>query len=108
MTAGHPDEWIASRIFDIALEESAANQGFDGRFRSGPLRQSTVDIKWYMKRTGLLDISEFPGLEYDLVLAGPPSSAGKAAREVPPVTRPPRSRPGPPPPATPIPARGRG
>lgn len=78
VTAGHLGEWIASRIFDIALEESAANQGFDGRFRSGPLRESTVNIKWYMKRTGLLDTSEFPGLDYYLVLAGPPSSAGSS------------------------------
>jgi hypothetical protein len=38
VTAGHLGEWIASRIFDIALEESAATQGFDGRFRSGALR----------------------------------------------------------------------
>jgi hypothetical protein len=60
VTAGHLGEWIASRIFDIALEESAANQGFDGRFRTGALRGSTVNIKWYMKRTRLLDITEFP------------------------------------------------
>ena len=41
VTAGHLGEWIASRIFDIGLEESAAAQGLDGRFRSGPLFQRT-------------------------------------------------------------------
>ena len=76
VTAGHLGEWIASRIFGIALEESAANQGFDGRFRSGALEGCTVNIKWYMKRTGLLDTTEFPDLDYYLVLAGPPAPAG--------------------------------
>jgi hypothetical protein len=46
VTAGHLGEWIASQIFGIALEESAANQGFDGRFRSGALEGRTVNIKW--------------------------------------------------------------
>jgi len=55
VTAGHLGEWIVSQIFDIVLEESAATQGFDGRFRSGPLQACTVNIKWCMKRTGLLD-----------------------------------------------------
>jgi hypothetical protein len=73
VTAGHLGEWIASRIFDIALEESAAAQGLDGRFRSGSLRNRTVNVKWYMKRTGLLDTTGFPGLDYYLILAGPPS-----------------------------------
>jgi hypothetical protein len=78
VTAGHLGEWIASQIFDITLEESAATQGFDGRFRSGTLRGCTVNIKWYMKRTGLLDTTEFPGLDYYLVLTGPPSPAGSS------------------------------
>jgi len=78
VTAGHLGEWIASRIFDIALEESAATQGFDGRFRSGALRGCTVNIKWYMKRTGLLETTEFPDLDYYLVFTGPPSPAGSS------------------------------
>jgi hypothetical protein len=76
VTAGHLGEWIASQIFGIALEESAANQGFDGRFRSGALEGRTVNIKWCMKRTGLLDTTEFPDLDYFLVLTGPPAPAG--------------------------------
>jgi hypothetical protein len=78
VTAGHLGEWIASQIFDIRLEESAATQGFDGRFRSGALQGCTVNIKWYMKRTGLLDTTEFRGLDYYLVLTGPPSPAGSS------------------------------
>jgi hypothetical protein len=78
VTAGHLGEWIASRIFDITLERSAATQGFDGRFRSGALGGCTVNIKWYMKRTGLLDTTEFQDLDYYLVLTGPPSPAGSS------------------------------
>jgi hypothetical protein len=78
VTAGHLGEWIASQIFDIVLEESAATQGFDGRFRSGPLQGYTVNIKWYMKRTGLLDTTAFPGLDYYLVLTGPPTPSGSS------------------------------
>jgi hypothetical protein len=47
----------------------------DGRFRSGPLTGQAVNIKWYLKREGLLDSSESPMLDHYLVLAGPPSSA---------------------------------
>jgi hypothetical protein len=78
VTAGHLGEWIASRIFGIALEESAATKGFGGRFRSGPLQGCTVNIKWYMKRTGLLDTTELLDLDYYLVLTGPPSPAGSS------------------------------
>jgi hypothetical protein len=78
VTAGHLGEWIASRIFGIVLEESAATEGFDGRFHSGPLQGCTVNIKWYMKRTGLLDTTAFPGLDYYLVLTGPPSPSGSS------------------------------
>jgi hypothetical protein len=74
MTAGHLGEWIASVIFDIALEESAVARAIDGRFRSGPLAGRTVNVKWYLKREGLLDVTEHPSLDYYLVLAGPRSS----------------------------------
>ena len=38
MTSGHLGEWIASRVFDIELEPSAAAAAIDGRFRSGAFR----------------------------------------------------------------------
>jgi hypothetical protein len=68
MTSGHLGEWIAAQIFDIALERSATTAAIDGRFRSGPLQGQTVNVKWYLKQEGLLDISESPALDYYLVL----------------------------------------
>ena len=65
-------------VFDIELESSASAKGIDGRFRSGPLQGSTVNIKWYMKHQGLLDTTEHAALDYYLVLAGPLSPAGSS------------------------------
>jgi hypothetical protein len=75
MTSGHLGEWIAAQIFDIELEASAVAAGIDGRFRSGSLQGRTVNIKWYLKREGLLDTTESTALDYYLVLTGPLSSA---------------------------------
>jgi len=72
MTTGHLGEWIAAQIFGIELEASAAAAGIDGRCRSGALQNRTVNIKWYLKREGVLDTT---ALDYYLVLAGPPSAA---------------------------------
>lgn len=55
---GHIGEFIASRVFDIQLEVSAAHKAWDGRFRSGPLAGRTVDIKFYGKQEGILDSAE--------------------------------------------------
>ncbi len=71
MTAGHLGEWIASRVFDIELEASATAAGIDGHFRSGALAGKTVNVKWYLKHEGLLDISKPGTPDYYLVLAGP-------------------------------------
>lgn len=68
----HLGEYIASKIFDIELYESATHKGADGRFRSGPLRGKTVNVKLYGKKEGLLDISHAPA-DYYLVLTGPDS-----------------------------------
>lgn len=77
-TAGHLGEWIASRVFDIELEASAVAEGIDGVFRSGPLRGSTVNVKWYLKREGLLDTSESARLDYYLLMTGPPGAAASS------------------------------
>lgn len=74
MTAGHLGEWIAAQVFDIELERSASTAAIDGRFRSGPLQDQTVNVKWYLKQEGLLDISESDAPDYYLVLTGPRSS----------------------------------
>jgi hypothetical protein len=78
MTSGHLGEWIAAQVFDIELEASAVAAGIDGHFRSGPLRGRTVNVKWYLKREGLLDTSETAALDYYLVLTGPPSAAASS------------------------------
>jgi hypothetical protein len=72
---GHLGEWIAAQIFDIELESSAAAAGIDGHFRSGLLQDCSVNVKWYLKREGVLDTTESAILDYYLVLAGPPSGA---------------------------------
>jgi hypothetical protein len=74
MTSGHLGEWIAAQVFDIELERSASTAAIDGRFRSGPLQGRTVNVKWYLKQEGLLDISESSALDYYLVLTGPRSA----------------------------------
>jgi hypothetical protein len=75
MTAGHLGEWLAAEIFDIGLEASAVAAAIDGRFRSGSLQGRTVNVKWYLKREGLLDTTDNPALDYYLVLAGPAAAA---------------------------------
>ena len=74
MTSGHLGEWIAAQIFDIELERSAAAAAIDGHFRSGPLTGRTVNVKWYLKQEGALDMSKSPLLDYYLVLPGPRSA----------------------------------
>lgn len=56
--AGHLGEWIAAQIFDIALESSAVAKGIDGRLTSAPLEGRTINVKWYAKREGNLDLVE--------------------------------------------------
>jgi hypothetical protein len=77
---GHVGEYIASHIFNIKLEESASFKGSDGVFTDGRLKDQSVNIKWYTKREGLLDINPDGIPDYYLVLTGPksvsPSSRG--------------------------------
>lgn len=75
MASGHLGEWIGACIFDIELETSASNAAVDGRFRTGTLRGKSVNIKWYLKREGLLDMTTAGSLDYYLVMTGPASSA---------------------------------
>jgi hypothetical protein len=78
MAAGHLGEWIASQVFNIELELSAIAEGIDGVFRSGSLEGSTVNVKWYLKREGLLDTSESARLDYYLVMTGPAGAAASS------------------------------
>jgi hypothetical protein len=57
------------------MEASAVTAATDGRFRAGPLRGRSINVKWYLKREGMVDIVESSALGYYLVLAGPASAA---------------------------------
>jgi len=70
--SSHIGEYIASKIFDVELYESATHKGADGQFRSGPLRGKTVNVKLYGKKEGILDVNHAPA-DYYLVLTGPDS-----------------------------------
>jgi hypothetical protein len=72
---GHVGEYIAAHVFGIALEHSATHKGSDGRFTCGPLAGRTVNVKWYAKMEGLLDLAVDAIPDYYLVLAGPKSAA---------------------------------
>lgn len=72
---GHLSEFIASQVFDIALEPSAVNKGFDGRFSSGSLAGMTVDVKYSAKRDGLINLRRDALPDYYLVLTGPAGAA---------------------------------
>lgn len=72
---GHTGEYIASRIFGIRLAESASHKGIDGYFTDGSLQGRSVNIKWYTKKTGLLDINPDCLPDYFLVMTGGKGSA---------------------------------
>ncbi len=71
MTSGHLGEWIAAQVFDLELESNAAAAAIDGRFASGPLQGRTVNVKWYLKRDGVLDVTVASSPDFYLVLTGP-------------------------------------
>lgn len=72
---GNVGEYIASVIFNIALDESGKHRGYDGRFTHGPLAGQTVDIQWHPKHDGQLTIKPDALPDYYLVLAGPEASS---------------------------------
>jgi hypothetical protein len=82
MTAGHLGEFIASRVFGIEPEGSASAKAIDGRFTTGSLAGRTVNIKWYLKREGLLDLTLSNHLDHYLVLTGPASAAASSRGRV--------------------------
>ena len=79
--SGHIGEFVAARIFDIELNESASNKGIDGHFARGPLAGKSVNIKKYSKDDGILDVNRDALPDFYLVLTGPrtppQSSRGK-------------------------------
>lgn len=76
---GHVGEYIASQIFDIELSTSATNKGSDGYFRTGNLSNKQVNVKFYGKQEGILDVNITTSPpDYYLVLAGPFSIASSS------------------------------
>ena len=73
-TTGHLGEFIASKIFRIRLADSASQKGIDGQFHDGPLAGRSVNIKFYPKHDGPLDLSQVASSDFILVLAGPKSA----------------------------------
>ncbi len=73
----HTGEYIAARIFNITLQESASHKGADGHFVGRNLLGKTVNIKWYGKQEGLLDINPEALPDFYLVMTG--LRAGSAA-----------------------------
>ena len=71
----HLGEWIAAQVFDIEPCNSASNPAFDGTFQSGPLWGETVNVKWYLKREGILDLTSSNSVQHYLALTGPTGAA---------------------------------
>ena len=74
-TIGHIGEFIASKVFNIRLEESASAKGIDGYFEGGSLDGCSVNIKWYGKQESMLDINPTSLPDYYLVMTGPIAQA---------------------------------
>jgi hypothetical protein len=72
---GHVGEYIAAHIFDIALERSARKRARDGSFMAGALAGHSVNIKWYGKQEGVLDLHARRAPDYYLALTGPAGPA---------------------------------
>jgi hypothetical protein len=64
-------EYVAAEIFGILLEHSASTRSIDGYFAAAPLAGRSVNIKWYGKQEGLLDLVRDYPPDYYLVLTGP-------------------------------------
>lgn len=79
---GHIGEFIASTVFNIALEGSASHKAIDGRFRDGTLNGCTVNVKWFAYQESALDITPAALPDYYLVLTGPKSAATTSRRRV--------------------------
>ena len=68
---GHFGEFVAARIFRIALLESASHKGIDGHFTHGPLAGRSVDVKFATKNDGLLNMNLNAPPDFYLVITGP-------------------------------------
>jgi hypothetical protein len=72
---GHIVEFIAARMFDIWLHDSATHVGSEGVFTTGPLKSRSVNIKFYGAQEGILDVKESGAPDYYVVPTGPRRTA---------------------------------
>lgn len=80
---GHIGEYIAFNVFDIEPHNSATQKGSDGFFRKGSLSGKQVNIKFYAKREGILDVNTTDSPpDYYLVLTGPKGPAASSRDSV--------------------------
>jgi hypothetical protein len=75
---GHVGEYIARMIFGIKENVSATQKGHDGIFLQGPLAGKTVNVKFYGKLEGILDLQPKYTPDYYLVLTGTKSVASSS------------------------------
>jgi hypothetical protein len=75
---GHLGEYIGGAVFNINLAPTATNSGSDGVFQSGPLTGRSVNVKFYGKREGCLDLVAHGGPDYYLVLTGAKAAAASS------------------------------
>lgn len=68
---GHFGEHVAASVFGVALHDSATAKGSDGLFSGGPLAGKAVEIKYYPKNEGLLDMKTGAQPDFYLALTGP-------------------------------------
>ena len=68
---GHFGEYVAARTLGVALHGSAVQRGSDGKFAAGPFAGKTVEVKYYPKNEGMLDMKTSGQPDFYLVIAGP-------------------------------------
>lgn len=82
---GHIGEFIASRVFGIALMKAANHKGIDGHFVDGNLAERSVNIKFYSSQQGILDVPTEQLPDFFLVITGPKSIAMSSRGKVSPL-----------------------
>ena len=74
----HTGEYIAATIFGIKLEQGTKAKSPEIHFTIGKLKGKSVEIKWYTKMEGLLDIDPDKPPDYYLVITGPIGAASSS------------------------------
>src|SRR5258708_17280287 len=70
--------YIAATIFGITLLPFTRSSEFTGTFASQPLSGKTVDVQWYPRREGFMNVRAEASPDYYLVFAGPKQESSTA------------------------------